>query len=239
MRHLHLTVLILGVASACFGQSGRTYSSVGGFGNVLYPGTGHAPNAVPGPPPSFAQRLGNNIAGYPGYPGYAPQVNHPGHGRLGVVPYPVFFGGYGGYGYGGYDAPPQQYQQAPPPIVNTNTAPSVVINQTFIPERSLNAAPQESTEQAQGMRMYEGLRTTPQEPQRTSRQGNDQPTLYLIAFKDHTIVPALGYWIESGDLRYVSAEHSVNQVSLDLIDRELSQQLNGERGVEFKLPKAQ
>jgi hypothetical protein len=45
---------------------------------------------------------------------------------------------------------------------------------------------------------------------------DDQPTLYLIAFTDHTIVTALGYWMEGGALHYVSAEHSLNQASLDL-----------------------
>ena len=65
---------------------------------------------------------------------------------------------------------------------------------------------------------------------------SDQPTLYLIAFKDHTIVQALGYWMENGALHYVSVEHTLNQASLDLIDRELSQRLNDERSVEFKLP---
>jgi hypothetical protein len=67
---------------------------------------------------------------------------------------------------------------------------------------------------------------------------DDQPTLYLIAFKDHSIVQSLGYWMEGSTLHYVSAEHSLNQVSSDLIDRDLSQRLNDERGVEFKLPQA-
>jgi len=65
---------------------------------------------------------------------------------------------------------------------------------------------------------------------------DDEPTLYLIAFKDHTIVQALGYWMEGGALHYVSVEHTLNQVSLDLLDRDLSQRLNDERGVQFKLP---
>jgi hypothetical protein len=43
--------------------------------------------------------------------------------------------------------------------------------------------------------------------------------------------------MEGNTLHYVSVEHSMNQVSLDLIDRDLSQRLNDERGVEFKLPK--
>ena len=72
---------------------------------------------------------------------------------------------------------------------------------------------------------------------RTPANSDGQPTLYLIAFKDNGIVQALGYWVEDGNLHYVSAGHTLNQVSLDLVDRELSQRLNDERSVEFKLPR--
>jgi hypothetical protein len=72
---------------------------------------------------------------------------------------------------------------------------------------------------------------------RQQLSANDQPTIYLIAFKDHSIVQALGYWMEGATLHYVSVEHSLNQASIDLIDRDLSQRLNDERGLEFRLPK--
>jgi hypothetical protein len=42
--------------------------------------------------------------------------------------------------------------------------------------------------------------------------------------------------MEGGALHYVSVERTLNQVSMDLIDRDLSQRLNDERGVPFKLP---
>lgn len=235
MRHVILTVVILTTAAVCFAQHGTTYSSPGGFGNVIYPGTGHAPNA---PATSIPRRFGGG--GY-GYPGVIPRVNHPSHGRNGVVPYPVIVGGYGfgGYGYG-YDAPPppQGYQDGGPQIVN-NPAPSVVINQTFIPDRAVpmmrEREPEPDPQQQSGMHVYEGLQT----PQAVAarKRSIDQPTLYLLAFKDKRIVPALGYWIEGGNLHYVSTEHSLNQASLDLIDREMSQQLNDERNVEFRLPR--
>jgi len=236
MRNFGLTVLGLGLAAVGFAQTGRTYSSPGGFGNILYPGTGHAPNAPTGQP----------YRG--GYPGNAPRANHPAHGRTAVVPYPVIVGGYYpmGYGYGyGYDpgAPPAGYQEPGQTSMYSNGVPSVVINQTFIPDRAVpivreyGAGPEGPPPPDQpGMRTYEGLRTQPQ-PEPSARRASDQPTLYLIAFKDHHIVPALGYWVEGGNLHYVSAEHSLNQASLDLIDRDMSQQLNDERHVEFRLPK--
>jgi hypothetical protein len=149
--------------------------------------------------------------------------------------------GYTGYGYG-YDsgAAPAGYVEQGSQVVTSNGMPSVVINQTFIPDRAMPVVREYSSDgpEQSGMRTYEGLRTQPQ-PDPGERRASDQPTLYLIAFKDHRIVPALGYWIESGNLHYVSAEHSLNQASLDLIDRDLSQQLNDERHVEFRLPKGQ
>lgn len=240
MRHVVLTVVILAATTVCFAQHGTTYSSPGGFGNILYPGTGHAPNA---PATNIPRRVGG---GFTGYPGVAPRVNHPAHGRTAIVPYPVIVGGYGygGYGYG-YDTPPPQqqggYQDGGPTVVN-NPAPSVVINQTFIPDRAVpmnreyQGPPDQPQQEQSGMHVYEGLQTRPQESGMRQRAA-DQPTLYLIAFKDKRIVPALGYWIESGNLHYVSTEHTLNQASLDLIDREMSQQLNDERNVEFRLPR--
>ena len=167
------------------------------------------------------------------------------------MPYPIYYGGFGyGSGYG-YDQP-----QVPPdsgaPIVNTNTAPSVVINQNFIPDRTnpvvREYAPSQPPEgdQSAGLRLYQAPPSHPyadaqaaqSQPERRQRANDDQPTLYLLAFKDHTIVQALGYWMEGSTLHYVSVEHSLNQASLDLIDRDLSQRLNDERGVEFKLPQA-
>ncbi|HEY7337470.1 MAG TPA: hypothetical protein VH639_21435 [Bryobacteraceae bacterium] len=62
-----------------------------------------------------------------------------------------------------------------------------------------------------------------------------RPTIYLIALKSHTIVQALGYWVEGSTLHYISSTFGLNQVSLSLVDREFSQRLNDERGLEFKL----
>lgn len=250
MRHVVLAVLVSALMGTAFGQGRGTYNSLGGFGSVLYPGTGHAPGVTP--PPLFPTRLGNTVAGRP----FGGSPNHPnGHNRTAIVPYPVFYGGYAGSGYGYDTQQPQPDQGGGPPIVNTNTAPSVVINQNFIPDRSNPVVrdygpPQPSSDagqpQSSGMQMYEApthpyadAQAQQAGPQRRAPVANDeQPTLYLIAFKDHSIVQALGYWMEGNTLHYVSIEHSLNQASLDLIDRQLSQRLNDERGVEFKLPQA-
>ena len=250
MRHIVLAVVISSFVGIAFGQRGQFYSN-GGFGSVLYPGTGHAP--VGTGIPSFPARLGANVAGRPfGFNGGL-GGNHPGgHSRTVIVPYPIYYGGYG-YGYGsgyGYDPSQVPPDQGGAPIVNTNTAPSVVINQNFIPERTSPVVREYSPsqppegDQSSGLRLYQAPPSHPYadaqgQPQQERRTANgDQPTLYLLAFKDHTIVQALGYWMEGSTLHYVSVEHSLNQASLDLIDRDLSQRLNDERGVEFKLPQA-
>jgi len=255
MRHIVLVVAILFAVfvGTAFGQGAPPYYSVGGFGSVVNPGTGHPPTA-----PLFPTALGANIAGHPfGFSGGGGRFDHGGpHNRTVIVPYPLYYGGYGyGAGYGsGYDTqqPVDQYGN---PIGSTNTAPSVVINQNFVPDRpapvvrEYGAPGPDGVEQqpSSGMRMYQVPPSHPYSDAQTQgdqdyrgrrRAANDdEPTVYLIAFKDHSIVQALGYWMESNTLHYVSVEHSLNQASLDLIDRSLSQRLNDERGVEFKLPK--
>ncbi|HYL34577.1 MAG TPA: hypothetical protein VEV17_01545 [Bryobacteraceae bacterium] len=253
MRSLISAAFFLGLLGTAFGQHQGQYSSLGGFGNVLYPGTGHAPATPVG---------GINGPRFPGFfngavlanPGFAA---HPQHRRTVIVPYPVFYGGgygYGGYGYG-YDPSqgyPPGYGDQAPPIVNTNTAPSVVINQNFVPPQAnpvvREYGPDTSGDQS-SLRMYQvpssrqlaeaaqGAGAGAATAQRPAND-SDQPTLYLIAFKDHNIVQALGYWMEGSTLHYVTVDHSLNQVSLDLIDRDLSQRLNAERNIEFKLPAA-
>jgi endonuclease YncB( thermonuclease family) len=59
---------------------------------------------------------------------------------------------------------------------------------------------------------------------------------YLLAFKDHTIYSAIAYWVDGDTLHYFTAGNTHNQASLSLIDRDLTQRLNQESGVEVKLP---
>ena len=62
------------------------------------------------------------------------------------------------------------------------------------------------------------------------------PTLYLIAFQDNSIRAALAYWMEGSTLRYVTLDHEQKQAPLASVDRALSERLNGERHVLFRLP---
>jgi len=60
--------------------------------------------------------------------------------------------------------------------------------------------------------------------------------LYLIAFKDHSIQAAASYRVDGRTLHYVTLQHEEKQASLDALDRDFTQQLNRERGVQFSLP---
>ena len=87
MRYLSGVLVFLGVVGlACGQQHSGPYWSVGGYGNVLYPGTGHAPGAV--------APAGTNF-GRPAYGPRAGVATHPAHGRSVIVPYPVYYGGFG------------------------------------------------------------------------------------------------------------------------------------------------
>src|SRR5205814_9834452 len=81
-----------------------------------------------------------------------------------------------------------------------------------------NSAPRKPASEQQGMRLYE-------DPIRRTRPAReDLPTLYLIAFRDHSIVQGLGYRVEDG-ICIICRCNMLNQISLELVDRETSQQL--------------
>lgn len=235
MRRIGVVLISLASVGLAFGQQ-PAYWSLGGYGNVLYPGTGHAPGVAP--PANY--KGGYYPTAYAGHTGsYAgTRSGRQGHVRTVVVPYPLYVGGgyYGGYAPDQYATPPPQ--DDPTQYVNPNGPPSVIINPGYVPDHAnpvvreygpdMQAPPDQS-----GMTLYQ----SPSNPYANVQQKDPQPTIYLLAFKDHNIIPALGYWMEGSTLHYVSVEHSMNQASLDLIDRDLSQRLNDERGVEFKLPK--
>jgi hypothetical protein len=239
MRSTVLAILFVSLVGTALGQNHGTYSSLGGFGSVLYPGTGHAPVTPPGG--ITGPRFNGRPSGAPqrGVIGNPIPANHPQHNRTVVVPYPVFYGGYSGYAPG-YD-PSAGYPPDQTAPTYSNGTPSVVINQNYIPPQAnpqVQTYGMAETGPEPTMRMYQAPPSHPYADVMDSsrRAASEQPTIYLIAFKDHSIVQALGYWMENGALHYVSAEHTLNQASLDLLDRDLSQRLNDERSVEFKLP---
>jgi hypothetical protein len=63
-----------------------------------------------------------------------------------------------------------------------------------------------------------------------------EPSHYLIAFKDHTIYSAVAYWVDGDTLHYFTSANTHNQASVSLVDRDLTERLNKESGLEVKLP---
>jgi hypothetical protein len=171
-------------------------------------------------------------------------VSHAGHGatinsftgagrfrnRTGAVIYvPYAAGGYNGgdyYGDPSGQPPPGGYPQ------QQYMGPQVVINQNFAPDVARPVVREYVPDANGGIRVY-GPQSAAAAAETTV--GEESPT-FLIAFKDHTIYAAIAYWVEGDTLHYVTNQSTHNQVSLDLVDRELSDRLNRERQVDFRLP---
>jgi hypothetical protein len=179
--------------------------------------------------PIFAQHRGGSPPPPAGRSHPAPppvsRPYYPHNPRTVVVPYPVFYGG--GY-YSGYAPGPLSYDYgyAPPAPA---PAPAAVVNPDFQPDSGnptivdySNAPLPEAVPQSGD----------------DAQLKDDQPTVFLIALTDHTVVAAIAYWVDGDTLNWVSREAKQNRMSLSLVDREFSKKLNDERHVEFKLPAA-
>ena len=198
-----------------------------GFGRLIYPGTG-APVAVRNP----------SLPGSPLVAAPVPQVPHRSHVNAVAIPYPVFYGG----GYYDYAAPAAPYSQdvnQVPAYSNgydqTTQPPVVIINQYFKPDTANPV-----------LHDYSNVPLRESAPQTADTPGDvavnagvntsDQQVMFLIALKDHTIFPAIAYWVEGDTLNYITLQGAKNSVSLDLVDRDFSKQINQDRKVEFGLP---
>jgi hypothetical protein len=60
--------------------------------------------------------------------------------------------------------------------------------------------------------------------------------IYLFAFADHTIQAASSYRVEAGTLYFTTLQHEQKKAATDSLDRDLTMQLNRERGVVVRLP---
>lgn len=191
----------------------------GGFGRLIYSGTGGPPwTRRPGFPPT---------AGRPSPP---PAVSHPYHSNGIIVPYPVYYGGY----YYPYDAPmaPQQGYESDYGYSAQQPAPVVILNQNFRPDNGYQQGPYGAPPPAPPPP------STDQNPQDQPPASDSSSIIFLIAMKDHTIFPAVAYWVEGDTLNYITPQGVRNRVSLDLVDRDFSKQLNKERSLDFALPGA-
>ena len=230
---------------------GSTY----GYGNIIYPGgatafPGGITNQGFGPPPLGLNGRVPNYGG-PGY-GRGGGYGYGGRARTVVVPYavPIWTGpGYGyadyGYGYG-----PDQPAPNVTVIVPQQPTPQVIINQGYSPDVARpvlkDYSDAELPEASPTLRVYEAptpgkgeepaeANRPPERRQTAVAPAEDKPTIYLIALKDSTVRTAIGFWAQGNTLNYVTPQGSVNHLSLDMLDRPTTDQLNQERGLEFEL----
>ena len=205
--------------------SGGTPFVAGGFGNAVLPaGT---PQNFPGiqrftPNAVFPAGGGPRLV----IPGQGPQRFTKTGGTAFSFGYPVYVGG---YGEPAYDQPPGQAPVQPPQNITVIYPPQ--------------AAPVITSPYGQPMApaMQPPDREQPISPYQPQAQNNDeQPERdhYLIAFKDHTIYSVVAYWVSGDTLHYFTPGNVHNQVSLSLVDRDLTIRLNRESGVDVQLPAA-
>lgn len=255
--------LALIVTSATFAQYRGNPTPVfqGFFGNVVFPAgvsgmpgvTRFVPNVVfpAGNPPQLnvpfsaqnSVRLGQQYASNRGFGGSGSFVGTGFGGGRGsnraavAIPYavPVYIGGYAGYtGY--YDGPPPPDPGAAgavgaAPAPGSSGSNVIVVYPSVVPG---GPPPSGAYGEAYGPPT---AGAAPQSP--ASDQGNPNPAsapTYLIAFKDHSIYSAVAYWVEGDTLHYFTSGSNHNQVSLSLVDRDLTLRLNQEAGNNMQLP---
>jgi len=216
-----------------FGRLSNPGGAVGttggaGFGRLIYPGTG-APVAMRNPRP------GSSLVAAP-----VPRVPHGSHGYAVAVPYPVFYGG-GYYDYDAPSAPMAGYSQSGyqgTGYDQMTQPPVVIINQYFRPDTANPVIRDYSNVPLPEPGQFQTPPANAGDSAGNPSAGNpsDQQVMFLIAMKDHTIYPAIAYWVEADTLNYITVQGAKNSVSLDLVDRDFSKQINKERKVEFGLP---
>lgn len=188
-------------------------------GSVVYPAGG-------GPQIGIPSAITN--LNFPGHIGAGRPATARGSSRTGsfVYAYPVYVGGGGGYydnSYAGQPAvSPGQDQPNIVVIYPPQQAP-VIINQSGDSQYATRVQPQS---------VY------PMQPAPARAEETPEATHYLIAFKDHSIYSAVAYWVDGDTLHYFTSGSTHNQASVSLVDRELTDRLNRESGVEVKLPPA-
>jgi hypothetical protein len=148
--------------------------------------------------------------------GYYPNPFYTGYA---TAPIPLDYGQDAGY----YGDPSQGYAG------QGQGYPSVIVNPNYTPETSNPV-----------MRVYSYPPDDDAVPPEDQQAGapSTPSVIFLIAMKDHTIYPAIAYWVEDDTLNYITQQGVRNRVSLDLVDRSFSTQLNKERNIEFGLPPA-
>jgi hypothetical protein len=135
-----------------------------------------------------------------------------------IYGYPVYVGGYVDTTNPAEPAP----QPQPDTPVNDSSQPAPAVIQYFGSDDAQDpTTPTAAAEDSQPV----------EEPASIA-----EPSHYLIAFKDHSIYSAVAYWVDGDTLHYFTSGNTHNQVSVSLVDRDLTERLNKESGLEVKIP---
>jgi hypothetical protein len=149
-----------------------------------------------------------------------------------VYAYPVFVGG-------GYDNSYAPEEQAPPdPASQAQPNVTVIYPPSQQRARPVMIQPGPDGEYNTNVRPPATMYEPPRQPANAAEPEPADSNRYLLAFKDHTIYSAVAYWVDGDTLHYFTTGNTHNQVSMALIDRELTERLNRELGIDFKLPAA-
>jgi hypothetical protein len=217
--------LVLLLASALCAQPRAAGSVVNPGGGLGLPGVTRSLGSVVSPAQGGLRVPGSRGASYYG-------------GRV-VAAYPVYIGGYYypvPYIAAADAAVPVDPSAAPAPAQSSTTVvmppqqqpvTPVVINFNYGTAPPSASAPVPVPVPDQG-------------GNRIQTSGSDDntpgPSHYLIAFKDHTIYAATAYWVDGDTLHYFTDGNVHNQASLALVDRDFTQRLNREAGLDVRLP---
>ena len=211
------------------------------FGSVVFPGgSPSSPVVRTSPavvaPPVFSGRPFTSPAGSGSVRGATNSFQrYPNNGRgnrgvyLPYYGYPLYVPNY--YDYTG--APPVETAAPAQPA----QSPTVVIYQPQQPAQEVRPIIIEVGPDGKVTQLAQppALQTLPAEP---AAQADGDGARYLIAFKDHSIYSAVAYWFDGDTLHYFTRGDAHNQASVSLLDREMTERLNREQGVEFKMPAA-
>ncbi|MBV9771222.1 MAG: hypothetical protein JOZ32_16750 [Bryobacterales bacterium] len=174
----------------------------------------------------FGGGFRGNIGGRYGYRGFSGIYYYPGfYGGF----YDPFFWNYGDYGYG-YPDSDAYSSYAPQSPGYGSSSPSVLVISNQAPAPAPPVIVQQPAPPASS-----AWNTGPQTQSAPQAQKYEQP-LFLVATKDGTIRAVLAYWVDGGNVHYVTMDHEQKQTPLSSINRDLSERLNRERNVPFSLP---
>ena len=206
------------------GYRGGVFSSrpvTSGFGNVVFPSGDFFTMRQRGYRPGLYS-WGLPYAGY----GYGYGYGYP----YEYYAYTPFFGGTpaGSYYAYSYPAAYQPEVVVMPQAAQAHPAP-VIINQYTQPPPARPAIPDWGPRDAE---------PGPPAAAEAPRSAEYEPAFYLIALKSGLIQAALAYWVDGGQLHYVTREKAAKQVPLSQVDVDFSTRLNRERNVPFRLPGA-